>query len=32
MCGILRTIWMETYELWDYVLLGVGHVYYKIVR
>jgi hypothetical protein len=32
MCGILKTIWMETYELWDFFLEGVGALYYKLVR
>jgi hypothetical protein len=32
MCGILKTIWWETYELWDFFLGGVGSLYYKIVR
>ena len=32
MCGVLRTIWFETHELWDLVLYGIGHLYDKIKR
>jgi hypothetical protein len=26
----IRTVWWETYELWDLVLYRVGDVYYKV--
>ena len=32
MCGLIKTIWWETYELWDAVLLVVGKAYYKLRR
>ena len=30
--SVLRTVWWETYELWDQVLYCVGGIYYKARR
>jgi len=29
---LIKTIWRETYEVWDVVCYGVGKIYYKISK
>jgi len=30
LCGLINTIWYETYDLWDALLLGLGGLLVKL--